>query len=148
MKTIKVIDLFNEITNGRYDEIKQMKMYYQNRRIYYDKSLGCNLGSIRFCDTNKKVVYSDMNLLEEIKIKEDILDEKEKEYLRGVIKPFRDRVVFIKKGTTTLLKNEYIEIGYRDDSYPQRALFPSFKCNTMYKNMESNKEYTLEELGI
>ncbi len=143
MKTIKVIDLFNEITNGRYDEIKQMKMYYQNRRIYYDKSLGCNLGSIRFCDTNKKVVYSDMNLLEEIKIKEDILDEKEKEYLSNVIRPFRNKVKYIQKDYGC--KTEYISIELKSNEYVN---LPYFEEDTMYKNMELNKEYTLEELGI
>ena len=34
-----------------------------------------------------------------LQLKEEILDEKEKEYLRAVIRPFRNRVKWIKKNT-------------------------------------------------
>ena len=61
--------------------------------------------------------------------KEPVLDEEEKEYLSAVIKPFRDRVVYIRKG------NEYIVLHY-------------FREDTMYVNMEVNKEYNLEDLGL
>lgn len=142
MKTIKIIDLFNMITNGKYDEIKKLKMFYQGRRIYFDKSLGCNLGSIKFSDTNKKVIHSNMNLLEEIKIIEEILDEKEKEYLSNVIRPFRGRVdCIIKKN----FARDYIYVHLNNDD---SISLPFFEKGTMYKNMELNKKYSLEELGI
>lgn len=75
--------------------------------------------------------------------KEEILDDTEKEYLSAVIKPFRDRVRFIKKigGYTT---RQYITIVLKDESIEM----PYFKTNSMYKGMEQNKEYTLEELGL
>lgn len=75
--------------------------------------------------------------------KEEILDEKEKEYLRTVIKPFRDRVCFIKKigGFTT---RQYITIVLKDESVEM----PYFKVNSMYKGMEVDKQYSLKELGL
>ena len=79
--------------------------------------------------------------------KEDILDEKEKEYLSKVIAPFRNKVSFIKKGETVKRK-EFILVEYEDDAYPNTSYFPTFLKGTMYKNMELNKEYTLEELGL
>ena len=74
--------------------------------------------------------------------KEEILDEKEKEYLRAVIKPFRDRVMHIKK--KTYYEKEFIEICVKDEI----VSLPYFESNTMYKGMELNKGYTLEELGL
>ena len=80
--------------------------------------------------------------------KEDILDAKEKEYLSNVIKPFRNRIEYIKKNALLGEKKETIIINYIDICYPNEIYFPSFEKGTMYKNMESNKEYTLTELGI
>ena len=75
--------------------------------------------------------------------KEEILDDIEKEYLGNLIKPFRNRVCFIKKigGYTT---KQYITIVLKDENIEM----PYFKANSMYKGMEQNKEYTLEELGL
>lgn len=74
---------------------------------------------------------------------EEILDDKEKEYLKGVIKPFRKRIENIEKISDGGNK-EYISIILKDDC----AFLPDFKKGTMYKNMKVNKEYSLEELGL
>lgn len=72
-----------------------------------------------------------------------ILDEKEKEYLSFVIRPWRKRVIHIKKSGTE--KSEYLSINIRE---PFGVLLPYFKAGTMYKGMELDKEYSLEELRI
>lgn len=80
-------------------------------------------------------------------IKKSILDEAEKEYLRNVIKPFRDMVTSVIKFDSD--KYEYIAIRYRGiEEYIGTVRFPSLKKDTMYKGMELNKKYTLEELGL
>ena len=84
--------------------------------------------------------------LEEVK---EILDAEEKEYLSNVIKPFKHKVKGIRKNeicnSGDNQKKEYIIIYIKND-YPINL--PNFKKNTMYKNMEINKAYTLEELGL
>ncbi len=70
----------------------------------------------------------------------EILDEVEKRYLRGVIRPFEVR--FIKK--VDLTNAEYIYIELKSD----HISLPNFSSNTMYKGMEIDKKYTLEELGL
>ena len=70
----------------------------------------------------------------------EILDEVEKRYLRGVIRPFEVR--FIKK--VGLTNAEYIYIELKSD----HISLPNFSSNTMYKGMEIDKKYTLEELGL
>ena len=84
-----------------------------------------------------------------IKLPKPILDEKEKEYLSAVIKPFRDKVFTVSKQIYG--DAHYIQIRmstlYRNTVYEFFNL-PSFKPDTMYKGMELNKKYTLEELGL
>ena len=75
----------------------------------------------------------------------EILDEKEKEYLGSVIKPFRDRIKSIRKCSYYDRKKCWIDINLiNNESIP----FPFFNKNAMYKGMELDKEYTLEELGL
>ena len=72
----------------------------------------------------------------------EILDKEEKEYLSAVIRPFKDKVVYIIKHTADI--GEWIDIYLKDGGLS----FPDFDKGTMYKGMEANKEYTLEELGL
>lgn len=74
--------------------------------------------------------------------KEEILDEVEKEYLRGVIRPFRDEVSHIRKNSTRKEK-EYLSFNFKDGDYTN---FKNFETDSMYKGMKLGKEYTLEEL--
>lgn len=85
-------------------------------------------------------------------VKEDILDEKEKEYLSAVIKPFRDRVTYIKKVDTYFGCNKNCEYIFgklsNKDTVIDVFTLPWFPKGSMYKGMELGKEYTLEELGL
>lgn len=78
-----------------------------------------------------------------VKIPKQILDEQEKEYLSSVIKPFRDRIIYIEKRDEDN-QNEYIVISF----YSEKIAFPLFEKGTMYKGMETDKKYMLEELGL
>ena len=71
-----------------------------------------------------------------------ILDEKEKAYLSAVIKPFRGKVKSIKK--VNFGEDEYLKIRLKMDLMS----LPFFAKGTMYKGMEVDKAYTLEELGL
>lgn len=81
-----------------------------------------------------------------VKIPKQILEEKEKEYLSNVIKPFRDSVVAIIKCKYDDYY-EFIQIEVNQERYEYVNL-PNFKKDIMYKDMEIDKEYTLEELGL
>ena len=84
-------------------------------------------------------------LLEEYK--EPVLDDAEKEYLSAVIKPFRDRMISVRKYHYDKYY-EYITIIYYDVNKYLSIYFPPFKKGTMYKGMELDRNYTLEELGL
>lgn len=75
-----------------------------------------------------------------------ILDDAEHRYLSAVIRPFRDRVKYIKKVRSSDMRKEYIAIRFADGD---DICLPWFMAETMYKGMEIDKEYyTLEELGL
>ena len=82
--------------------------------------------------------------------KEPVLTDKEKEYLSAVIKPFRDRVVYICKVEVSEC-NQFISLKvkrYDEEESNEYIDLPYFREDTMYKNMEVDKYYTLEELGL
>lgn len=106
------------------------------------------------CWVNNKDSYSDKFLNQETEIEIDILDKAEKEYLRNVIKPFKNNIQYIIKQTgldhsdteyITTFINSITNTDWLDQEY---IVVPFFKKGTMYKNMEIGKKYTLEELGL
>ena len=90
--------------------------------------------------SNNKMDWFTVHDLELVK---EILDKKEKEYLRNVIKPFKHKVIFIQKDGSRFW--DFIKIGIKNDI---DINLPFFERGTMYKGMESEKKYTLSELGL
>ena len=78
-----------------------------------------------------------------IKLPKSILTEEEKEYLSNVIKPFRDDVVSIMKRSMWDCARICINLNNYDI-----FCLPWFKKDEMYKNMEFEKQYSVEELGL
>ena len=74
---------------------------------------------------------------------EPILDDEEREYLSAVIRPFRKSVISIEK-SIIYGEGEVICI----DTDKSDIVLPPFEKGTMYKGMEADREYTLEELGL
>ncbi|PWL65952.1 MAG: hypothetical protein DBY26_06695 [Amedibacillus dolichus] len=81
----------------------------------------------------------------ELEVEKPILDKVEKRYLENVLRPFKDKVEFIRKNFHCSKSQEYIHIGIKNDFDID---FPNFQQGTMYKGMEENKPYTLEKLGL
>lgn len=74
-----------------------------------------------------------------------ILDDVERKYLANVIKPFRNRIKHFYKYPCANGDSEAIAAITKDFDYLD---FPRFKKGSMYKGMELEKSYTLEELGL
>ena len=109
------------------------------------------------CWINNKDIYSDKFLNQEIEIEidTDILSEKEKEYLKSIIRPFKDRVKCIEKKISMNCTGStfyYITIATKsvvNDNIMEITALPYFNLESkMYEGMELNKEYTLKELGL
>lgn len=82
--------------------------------------------------------------------REPILNGEEAEYLFQVIDPFRDMVESIYKCIRN--KNDYvIRVDLKFDKselYRKSISFPLIEGKLMYRGMETNKFYSLEELGL
>ena len=74
-----------------------------------------------------------------------ILDYAENKYLSEVIRPFREKIECIFKAKLPNYDEYYIVVDLEDNDFLR---LPCFKGNTMYKGMEVDKEYELEELGL
>lgn len=114
--------------------------------------LDCQICALRKKGNCKLVDRCDECRAENIKwlcseYKEPILNDEEIEYLRAVIKPFRKDVEYIVKlpKFEWIQEEIYIHIGR---SWRGNIELPTFKKGAMYKGMEINKRYTLEELGL
>lgn len=77
----------------------------------------------------------------------EILDEVEKRYLRGVIRPFRDKVKTIEKYVYSG-GNASIDICTESSNSNWVIELQPFPKYEMYNGMKDNKKYTLEELGL
>lgn len=107
------------------------------------------------CWINNKDIYSDKFLNQEIEIETDILSEKEKEYLKSIIRPFKDRVEYIEKKINMNCTGRsfyYITITTKsvvNDNIMEITALPYFNLESkMYEGMELNKGYTLKELKL
>lgn len=73
-----------------------------------------------------------------------ILDRGERKYLEGVLRPFKNEVIYILMKQESCV-NASINIYFKHNEF---MFLPDFKIGTMYKGMQMNKKYTLEELGL
>jgi hypothetical protein len=79
----------------------------------------------------------------------EILDKVERNYLKKVINPWKDKVEYITKNKSFDYDDtEYLKIECTEKMSVGNVLLPYFEVNTMYKGLELDKKYTLEELDL
>lgn len=84
-----------------------------------------------------------------IKLPKPVLDKVEKKYLKKIIRPWKDRVIYVTKVKAGCRsEREYIIIATEDNGLKHYTELPFFEANSMYKGMELNKEYSLEDLEL
>ena len=84
-----------------------------------------------------------------VKLSKPILTSKEREYLSSVIKPFRDRILYIYKFELSGYEGIGIQLKFpKVEKSEDSMTLPSFEIGTMYKGMELAREYSLEELEL
>ena len=85
---------------------------------------------------------------EPVRFREPILDDAEREYLKAVFKPFASRIKCVVKQRFNGWGGTEFIYAIMTDPDGDGACLPVFKAGTMYKGMNPDKGYTLEELGI
>ena len=122
--------------------VKDEENYFEN--VHKCREIA-NLYNLKdnYSDLGKIIKIEEPEYKKVYEYKPEILDKAEKRYLRRVIRPFRDKVTYIRKfvySTGDAKIDIVVENWY--------ICLPTFPKNQMYKNMEDDKEYTLEELGL
>lgn len=133
-----------DLTEEQYEEWSEKKCNgYCHKCIFNNVRCKSYNGG---CWVFHKDLYSDNFLNQEVEIEDEggILTEEERKYLSNVIKPFRDSVMWIMKHDSLFSDVQFIQIML-NNNYISLPYFEPYKY---YKNMEADKEYTLEELGL
>lgn len=123
-------------------------LYYQNGKNFNSICINDWDGlTIKEVESRvKNIVVTSVERLQTIYEFKEILDEKEREYLSEVIKPFKSRIVYIVKES---FGAEFISIVLSGiTGIKEYVTLPFFKKGTMYKGMKCCKKYTLKELGL
>lgn len=154
----KVGDKVKNIITGNVGVVRAIEKSYTIDGFKFEEEVNKNTGIFnRIYYVSYSENLSRWQTVVEIEKVEEILDEKEKEYLSNLIKPFKDRIKFIcKRDAFTISNCEFIiiDVLLPDDTARDMKAFrdtitlPMFKKNTMYKGMETYKKYTLKELNI
>lgn len=87
----------------------------------------------------------------ELEIEKPILDDVEKRYLENVLRPFKDRVIYIEKAEYEYFSYEYLiyRVSFPVKRFSYECCYlPLFDKSSMYKGMECRKRYSLKELGL
>ena len=97
-----------------------------------------------------KDLYSDKFLDIEIEVEDELLSTEEKTYLENVLKPYKDRIIYIKKQT---VGKNWAGINIKLESIIAEKLhdmisLPVFKKDKYYKNLVNNHPYTKEDLEL
>lgn len=111
--------------------------YYSNKGFHYSVPLELTTYSFEEVDfsvkkTNKKFLL-------------DCIDRK---YFNNFLRPFRDNIQYIRKKQSLDSDYEYIKIFYFEDTHPSNIYLPDFKTGTMFKKLELNKYYDLNDLDL
>ena len=127
--------------------VKDGENYFENKHRCRDISNLYNLKD-NYNDSGKIIKIEEPTYTTVYEAKKEILDEAEKRYLKQVIRPY-NKVISLQKYAPSNIKLAIIKITVSKIGGGIWTIdLPPFEKNTMYKNMEDNKEYTLEELDL
>src|SRR5574344_1876418 len=98
---------------------------------------------------NHTYMYSNKFLDQEVDIPSPhILDKEEHDYLRAVCKPYKVKYIY---KCETEMGNQFIGIMVKSSVYcglTESWSMPYFTKDTMYKGMEVDKDYTIQDLEL
>lgn len=109
--------------------------YYSNKGFRYSAALGLTTYSFEEVDFSVKKTN-----------KEFLFDCMDRKYFNNFLRPFKDKIQYICK--KQILDSEYIKIKYFYDTHVSYIYLPEFKAGTMFKKLELDKQYDLNDLDL
>lgn len=111
--------------------------YYSNKGFHYSVPLGLTTYSFEEVDFSIKKTNNKF-----------LLDSIDRKYFNNFLRPFRDKIQYIRKMQSLDSDYEYIKIFYFKDTQPSSIYLPYFKTGTMFKKLELDKQYDLNDLDL
>lgn len=111
--------------------------YYSNKGFRYSVPLELTTYSFEEVDFSVKKTN-----------KEFLLDCIDRKYFNNFLRPFKDNIQYIRKMQSLDSDYEYIKIFYFEDTHPSNIYLPDFKTGTMFKKLELDKYYDLNDLDL
>ena len=136
IKALEFMDKGEKVLNTEYNTI----FWFENGKLKNNDNY-CSLSIHSQSFLTEKV----WEIYEEPK---PILNSEEKAYLEAVFKPFKDKIIYISKKHVEGFELEFIYIAIDEGGIGDDCNLPCFTEDTMYKGLELEKRYTLEELGL
>lgn len=118
---------------------KVIVTYRMSKEVEHKSALSVG-GWNKIAKKHNKRLFKEGNLK-----KEHLLDKAERKYLRNFLAPFRNEVEGIEL-ECRIEKIDYVALAIH--TYDDWIYLPPFKNGEMYKKLELNHEYTLEELRL
>lgn len=118
---------------------KVIVTYRMSEKVEHKSALSVG-GWNKIAKKHNKRLFKEGNLK-----KEPLLDKAERKYLRNFLSPFRNEVEGIMLEYRVPLL-DYVVLAIH--TYDDWIYLPPFKNGEMYKKLEINREYTLEELRL
>ena len=140
------------ISREEFNNFMKKAERYCNRGVFIRTHTLFNLSDLAkdLLKVDNDALYQLMKEIDEYN--EPILTDSERDYLKAVIKPFKDKVNYIVKidgGSGS--EEEYLMITVNsivDYIATETISLPYFTKGSKYVNMEWDKKYTLKELGL
>lgn len=109
---------------------------------YSNKGTRCSYGV-----SHKAYSFEEVDFSVKKTNKKFLLDCIDRKYFNQFLAPFRDNIQYIAKTQLTFTNYEYIRILILGDR-ASCIYLPEFKAGTMFKKLELDKRYTLEDLCL
>ena len=143
------------IASDDYAEIIGTTLYLWGDHKEKDSFMFCqNYSSI---EQAKDAFNGFLNVIEAYNRQErEMLTSEEKEYISAIIKPFKDRVLYISKCSKKDVEMADLCIAVKSSSILSQkyantieyVILPIFKIGTMYNGLVTDKEYSLIDLDL
>lgn len=118
--------------------------FSQSGLFYYNEDLTNNVSG---CTRDVVKVYKDYTLQNVLWERKELLTDEELDWLAAVIKPFRDKVKYVKKTCLIFNYNTFISIKLND--LIDNLTTPNISNMYLkFNGLEGNREYSLDELGL
>lgn len=137
-------DQFDKDGKKWFDGVSYLKRIDFSKPVTYysNKGTHCN-----YIYSSKAYSFEEVDFSVK-KTKKFLLDCIDRKYFNNFLRPFRDNIQCITKTEGFAYSCEFIKITHLNNSHSSYIYLPEFKAGTMFKKLELDKWYSLNDLDL